>query len=136
MKGTKLTFPSTALLPMNDVAEELKTIYKFQTTEVNASDVDKVAGVPADFIAVAYVNEDGDKIVFENEDGQVYIEDRETVKNAMYLKGIPADEYMSRKEGAVIENLSKNISVYKITRPKNGNSVEKIVNIIEKYACN
>ena len=33
-------------------------------------------------------------------------------------------------------NLSKNISVYKITRPKNGNSVEKIVNIIEKYACN
>lgn len=110
MKGTKLTFPSTALLPMNDVAEELKTIYKFQTTEVNASDVDKVAGVPADFIAVAYVNEDGDKIVFEDEDGQVYIEDRETVKNAMYLKGIPADEYMSRKEGAVIENLSKNIS--------------------------
>lgn len=33
-------------------------------------------------------------------------------------------------------NLSKNISVYKITRPKNGNNVEKIVNIIEKYACN
>lgn len=33
-------------------------------------------------------------------------------------------------------NLSKNISVYKITRPKNGNSIEKIVNIIEKYACN
>ena len=110
MKQSNLVFPTTALLPMEDIAEELKVIYKFQSTQESATDVVSVAGVPSEFIATAYVDEYGNKIEFEDDEGVVYIQGRESVKNAMYLKGIPAEEYMSRQEGAVIENLSKKVS--------------------------
>ena len=91
-----LTRPSLSLLPMDDIAAELKSNKvnrNFMTREDNATDVDSVAGIKSNRIAISAEGHD-----------------RETVKNALNLNGKPASEYISRKDGEQFLKVSSELS--------------------------
>ena len=77
---------------MDDVAEILNVAYDFVTKAGKATDVEKVAGVAAENIAVA-----------------VSPADRTTVRNAENLGDLPASSYMTKLEGGKIVKDSGNI---------------------------
>lgn len=91
--------PSTALLPMEDIANVLKEQYKFSSKSDVALDTSKVANTDAKLIAIAATDESGK-----------LIKDRETVKNTLMLNDIPASDYMTRQDGVRIENFGDNVS--------------------------
>lgn len=93
------TMPSTKMLPMDDVAEVLKVKYNFSSKEDIAKDTSKVGGTNSDLIAIAATNDVG-----------ALVKDRETIKNALNLAGTPASEYMTRTDGARIEDFGTNVS--------------------------
>lgn len=91
-----LTKPSLSLLPIEDIAAELKSNKanrNFMTREDKATDVESVAGITANRIAVSA-------------EGQ----NRETVKNALNLNGKPASEYVSKKDGEQFLRVSGELS--------------------------
>lgn len=91
-----LTRPSLSLLPMEDIAAELKSDKanrKFMTREDKATDVEQVAGINADRIAISAEGHD-----------------RETIKNALNLDGKPASEYVSREDGEKFLQVSSDLS--------------------------
>lgn len=91
-----LTRPSLSFLPMDDIAAELKsdkTNRRFMTREDKASDVENVAGIKAERIAISAEHHD-----------------RETVKNALNLNGKPADEYVTQEDGAKFLKVSSDLS--------------------------
>lgn len=102
-------FPSTKMLPMEDIANELKIIHKFASSEQKSIDTESVAGVPASNIAIIATDEFGNPLRYRN-DTEIYIDERETVKNALYLDGKKANEYLTKTEGAVIENFGENVA--------------------------
>ena len=88
--------PSLSLMPMEDIASELRTNKpnrNFMTKEDNARDVENVAGVRAELIAQA-----------------VSAEDRTTVNNALNLGGKPASEYIDKSQGEKILDVSDSIT--------------------------
>ena len=91
-----LTRPSLSFLPMEDIAAELKSNKanrKFMTREDKATDVENVAGIVAERIAISAEGED-----------------RETIKNALNLNGKPASEYVSREDGEKFLQVSSDLS--------------------------
>ena len=102
-------FPSTKMLPMDDIAKELKIIHRFASSDQKSIDTESVAGVPASNIAIIAVDENGDPLTYEK-DGDTYIDERESVKNALYLDGVEAKEYLTKTEGAVIQNFGENVA--------------------------
>lgn len=91
-----LTRPSLSFLPMEDIAAELKSNKanrKFMTREDKATDVEQVAGINADRIAISAEGHD-----------------RETVKNALNLNGVPADGYVTKEEGEKFLEVSTDLS--------------------------
>lgn len=102
-------FPSTQLLPMEDIAKELKVIHKFASSDQKAIDTESVAGVPASKIAIIATDEFGNPIEYKVGD-TVVINERESVKNALYLDGVKANEYLTKKAGAVIQNFGENVA--------------------------
>ena len=91
-----LTRPSLSLLPMDDIAAELKSNKvnrNFMTREDNATDVDNVAGIKSNRIAVSAEGHN-----------------RETVKNALNLNGKPASEYVSKEDGDKFLKVSSELS--------------------------
>lgn len=103
-------FPSTKMLPMEDIAQELKIVHRFASADQKSIDTESVAGVPASNIAIIAVDQDGNPLQYTNEDGEVVIDERESVKNALNLAGVPAADYLTKKEGAVIENFGTNVA--------------------------
>ncbi len=93
----KLTRPSTNLLPMEDIADELEYIHGFQKTDGVAKDVSYVSGILSNKIAVAYDEEDKD-----------LSNPRQTVLNAKNLNGISGDEYVTKEN---MQNQEHNVSV-------------------------
>lgn len=91
--------PSTALLPMEDIANVLKEQYQFSSKDDIAKDTDKVAGTDSDLIAIAATDELGN-----------LVDDRETIKNSLHLGGVPATNYMTRADGVKIEEFGNNVS--------------------------
>lgn len=88
--------PSLSLLPMDDIAAELKSNKvnrNFMTREDNATDVDSVAGIKSNRIAISAEGHN-----------------RETVKNALNLDGKPASEYVSREDGNKFLKVSSELS--------------------------
>ena len=71
---------SLANIPVEDIYTYLTVVKGIQPKDANAVDTDKVAGIDADTIAIA-----------------IGPEDRETVKNALMLGDIPAEEYLTMK---------------------------------------
>lgn len=91
-----LTRPSLSFLPMEDIAAELKSNKanrKFMTREDKATDVENVAGIVAERIAISAEGKD-----------------RETIKNALNLNGKPASEYVSRQDGERFLQVSSELS--------------------------
>lgn len=103
-------FPSTKMLPMEDIAKELKIVHNFTSADQKAIDTESVAGVPASNIAIIALDEEGQPLQYRNEDLEIIIDERESVKNALYLDGVPAKEYLTKTEGAVIENFGENVA--------------------------
>lgn len=103
-------FPSTKMLPMDDIANELKIMHKFASSDQKSIDTESVAGVPASNIAVIATDEFGNPLQYKNSLKEVYIDERESVKNALYLDGKKAEEYLTKTEGAVIENFGENVA--------------------------
>ena len=88
--------PSLSLLPMDDIAAKLKSNKvnrNFMTREDNATDVDSVAGIKSNRIAISAEGHN-----------------RETVKNALNLDGKPASEYVSREDGNKFLKVSSELS--------------------------
>lgn len=110
MNRNFLVFPSTKMLPMEDIAKELKIIHGFQSSSQNAKDTDLVGGVLADQIAIAATDENGDMYTYQDRNGDTYITERESVKNALYLNGVPANEYLTSEQGMQIQNFGKNVA--------------------------
>lgn len=79
---------SPALLPMKEISEYMEKIHGFGKKTDSSADTKNVAGVKSDLIAKAATNEHGE-----------LVEDRETVKNALNLGGVPASSYVTT-EGA------------------------------------
>lgn len=103
-------FPSTKMLPMDDIAQELKIVHRFASADQKAIDTESVAGVPASNIAIIAVDENGNPLQYTDDQGNIVIDERESVKNALNLAGIPANEYLTKEEGAVIENFGENVA--------------------------
>jgi hypothetical protein len=91
--------PSTALLPMDDIANVLKEQYQFSSKDDIAKDTDKVAGTDSELMAIAATDELGKLII-----------NRETVKNSLNLGGVSAADYMTRVDGVKIEDFGTNVS--------------------------
>ena len=88
--------PSLTLLPMEDIAAELKSDKsnrKFMTRDDKAKDVEQVSGIDAENIAVA-----------------VSPTNRTTIENALNLAGIPAEEYLNKTEGEKILGIANVMS--------------------------
>lgn len=79
---------SPSLLPMQAIGEYMDKVEGFSKKKEAAEDTKQVGGVTAEHIAVAATDESGR-----------LINDRETVKNALNLGGIPAESYVTT-EGA------------------------------------
>lgn len=91
-----LTRPSLSLLPMEDIAAELKSNKanrKFMTREDKATDVENVAGIKSNRIAISAEGHD-----------------RETVKNALHLNGVSADNYVTKEQGDKFLQVSTDLS--------------------------
>lgn len=91
-----LTRPSLSLLPMEDIAAELKSNKanrKFMTREDKATDVQNVAGITANRIAISAEGHD-----------------RETVKNALRLNGVSAENYVTKAQGDKFLQVSTDLS--------------------------
>lgn len=91
-----ITRPSLSFLPMEDIAAELKSEKsnrKFMTREDKATDVVNVGGIMAERIAISAEGED-----------------RETVKNALNLNGIPGEDYITKDEGDKFIKVSSDLS--------------------------
>lgn len=74
---------SLAMMPVEDIANYLEIVKGFSKKSEKAVDTERVDGIDASQIAIAYRNENNE------------VEDRETVKNAMNLGGIAADKYLT-----------------------------------------
>lgn len=79
---------SPSLMPMEAIAEYMGTVCKFGKKTDSSADTNNVSGIDSKLIAKAATNEDGS-----------LIKDRETVKNALELGGISAENYVTT-EGA------------------------------------
>lgn len=88
--------PSTAMLPMRDIANVLTKDKEFMKVVEHASDTDAVGGVSSELIAMAA--EAGD---------------RETVKNALELGGIEASQYITSEEATDLRDTT--MDSYKIS---------------------
>jgi len=91
--------PSTKMLPMDEIADSLEIIYNFQTTDSNAKDTDLVSNTPAELIAKAATDSNGN-----------LIEDRETVQNALHFDGRPIEDFLTSFQAASLEDFTRNIA--------------------------
>lgn len=88
--------PSLSLLPMEDIAAELKSNKpnrKFMTKEDKATDVENVSGISSDRIAISA-------------DGH----DRQTIENALKLNGKLASDYVTTEDGEKFLKVSTELS--------------------------
>lgn len=90
-----LTRPSLSMLPMEDIAAELKTNKVnrgFMTKEDIATDTDKVGGISNKRIAISIEG------------------DRNTVANSLKLNGLSASEYVTKEDGDRFINVADELS--------------------------
>jgi len=90
--------PSTKMLPMEEIADSLEIIYNFQTTDSNSKDTDLVSNVPAELIAKAATDSNGNLIA-----------SRETVQNTLHFNGRPIEDFLTSSQATNLENFTENI---------------------------
>lgn len=91
--------PSTALLPMDDIATELEIKYGFTTNDANSKDTNLVAGINSNLIAIAATDKNGQ-----------LVQDRETINNALNLGGRPEEDFLKTEDAQRIENITNKVS--------------------------
>ena len=99
---------SPSLLPMQAIGEYMDKVEGFSKKKEASEDTKNVGGVTAEHIAVAATNEEGE-----------LIEDRETVKNALNLGGIPAESYVTTEGAAALLADTYEVSVNSGNETKN-----------------
>jgi hypothetical protein len=82
---------SLGQIDLEALQQYLEIVVGFRKQNDKSHDVEEVDGVPAELIAKAAVDEDGNLLL-----------DRDTVKNALQLNGVDASEYLKRTEGDLI----------------------------------
>lgn len=94
------TYISPAMLPLNSIAEYMDKIEGFAKKNQSAEDTKQVNGIKSNLIAIAATNEDGE-----------LVNDRETIKNALELGGIPANNYITTEGANVLLSDTYQVSV-------------------------
>lgn len=105
--------PSTKMLPMEDIKNELIQRYSFTTSNDNATDTNSVADVDAKLIAVsAGLYKDGTPVQFDGSGKIINPDnvDRAVVPNSTKLGGKTASEYITKQEATSIQNFGENVS--------------------------
>ena len=82
---------SLANIPLEDIYNYLTIVKGVSIKNENAVDTDYVSGVKSSLIAKAATNSDG-----------TLVADRETVRNALQLGGVNADQYLLRNESTTL----------------------------------
>lgn len=99
---------SPSILPMQAIGEYMDKVEGFSKKKESAEDTKKVAGISSEFIAIASLDENGE-----------LVEDRETVKNALNLGGIPANSYVTTEGAAALLSDTYAVSVNSGNETKN-----------------
>lgn len=99
---------SPSILPMQSIGEYMDKVEGFSKKKESAEDTKKVAGISSEFIAIASLDEHGE-----------LVEDRETVKNALNLGGIPANSYVTTEGAAALLSDTYAVSVNSGNETKN-----------------
>lgn len=79
-----MNYPSTGMLPMKELIEELKKV--FLGLEDNASNANAIGALTQEQVAKCI------SVIYQN---IPEISEQETVKNALYLNGVPANKYLT-----------------------------------------
>ena len=99
---------SPAMLPLGSIAEYMDKVEGFSKKKESAEDTKQVNGIKSDLIAIAATDENGE-----------LIEDRETVKNALKLGGIPAKDYVTTEGANALLSDTYQVSVNSGNETKN-----------------
>ena len=99
---------SPAMLPLGSIAEYMDKVEGFSKKKESAEDTKQVNGIKSDLIAIAATDENGE-----------LIEDRETVKNALELGGIPAKDYVTTEGANALLSDTYQVSVNSGNETKN-----------------
>lgn len=91
-----LTKVSVPLLDMAGIAEYLNIVSKFITDKDKATDTKNVAGVLAEYIAIADTSK-------RDPQGNILC-DRETIKNSLHLDGHPIEYFLTADKGGTISS--------------------------------
>lgn len=94
MSESNLTKAGLSVLNMDEIEQYLRIKYNFVTKADNATDVEQVAGIDSERIAVA-----------------ISPDERTTVENALNLGGIPAEDYMTNLSGSSLAEDTKNVKI-------------------------
>ncbi len=96
MSMADLTKVSIPLLDMAGIAEYLNIVSKFVTDKDKATDTKNVAGVLAEYIAIADTSK-------RDPQGNILC-DRETIKNSLHLDGHPIEYFLTADRGGTISS--------------------------------
>ena len=99
---------SPAMLPLSSIAEYMDKVEGFSKKKDSAEDTKKVDGIKSSLIAIAATNEEGE-----------LAQDRETVKNALQLGGVPADSYVTTEGANALLSDTYQVSVNSGNETKN-----------------
>lgn len=99
---------SPAMLPLSSIGEYMDKVEGFSKKKDAAEDTKAVNGITSDKIAIAATNEDG-KLT----------KDRETVKNALQLGGVPAANYVTNEGANALLSDTYQVSVNSGNETKN-----------------
>ena len=90
---------SPAMLPMDAISQYMEKVYGFGKKTEASNDTKNVDGIKSSLVAKAATDEQGNLLT-----------DRETVKNALELNGVPASEYVTTKGASALLADTHNVS--------------------------
>lgn len=99
---------SPAMLPLESIAEYMDKVEGFSKKKDSAEDTKMVDGIKSNLIAIAATDEAGK-----------LFEDRETVKNALELAGVPAKDYVTTEGANALLSDTYQVSVNSGNETKN-----------------
>ena len=93
-------YVSPSLMPMDAIAQYMEKVCQFGKKTDSSADTHNVSGVKSSLIAKAATNQDGS-----------LVENRETVKNALQLGGVPANQYVTTEGAGALLSDTYSVSV-------------------------
>ena len=122
-----LTKVSIPLLDMAGIAEYLNIVSKFITDKDKATDTKNVAGVFAEYVAIADTSK-------RDPQGNILC-DRETIKNSLHLDGHPVEYFLTADKGGVISSgLAKTNNTEKSLQILRMNSISSVMSWLRRVS--